>query len=233
MPLPASVPAGVAETARRERAGYYGLVTALDDNVGRLLAALDRVGLTEDTLVLFTSDHGDALGEHGLFRKTIPYDESTRVPCIVRWPGHVPAGATSDALWHSVDVAPTLLALCGAPVPATMQGHDLSTVVLAGGAGPRSAVYLEGRINKDNPWWTDQFAADSLPDDWRALRTRHHLLATDPAGAVSLLFDLRADPLALENLARRPEATGLREELLARLRAEARALGDPAPLAHG
>ncbi|MBA2277648.1 MAG: sulfatase, partial [Chloroflexia bacterium] len=97
IPLPASVPAPVADLARRERAAYYGLISALDDNVGRLLGTLDRLGLTGNTIVLFTSDHGDLIGEHGLFRKTVPYDEATRVPCIVRWPAHVPAGVERDA----------------------------------------------------------------------------------------------------------------------------------------
>ena len=231
MPLPASVPPEVADRARQERAGYYGLCSALDDDVGRLLAALDRLDLAEDTLVLFTSDHGDSLGEHGLFRKTVPYDEATQVPCLWRWPGQIPAGATTDALCHSVDIAPTLLALCGAGVPARAQGHDLSAVVLTGGAGPRRGVYLEGQVGKGNPaWWNGQAPVHQLAEAWRALRTPRHLIATNLAGDVHLLFDLRADPLAMENLAGRPELATQQEALLAGLRAEARALDDPAPL---
>lgn len=233
IPLPASVPPEVADVARRERALYYGLCSALDDNVGRLLAALDRLGLAEETLVLFTSDHGDSLGEHGRFRKTIPYDEATRVPCLARWPGRVPAGATTGALWHSVDVAPTLLALCGAPTPAETQGRDLSAVLTGAGAGPRQEVYMAGRLKRDNAWEGLSQPTHRLADRWRALRTPDHLLATDLTGEVYLLFDLRRDPLALENLAGRPEAREVQEELLARLRAEARALRDLAPLGGG
>lgn len=231
MPRPASVPPELVGRAGHERARYYGLIAALDDNVGRLLDALDRLDLANDTLVLFTSDHGDSLGEHGLFRKTIPYDEATRVPCIMRWPGHIPAAATTAAFCHSVDIAPTLLALCGAEVPQQVQGHDLSSVVLTGGPGLRQEVYLEGQVGRGNPaWWAGQSAVHRLAKTWRAIRTPRHLLATDLAGDVYLLFDLEADPLAMENLVGRPVARDLREELLDRLRAEARALGDPAPL---
>lgn len=229
MPLPASVPPAVAEQARAERARYYGLITALDDNVGRLLDALDRLGLTDDTIVLFTSDHGDALGEHGRFRKTIPYDEATRVPCIVRWPGHAPADATTDAFWHSVDVAPTLLSLCGVAPVARTQGVDLASVVLGGGTGPREAVYMEGRVVSP-PDSAGSQPAHPLAGDWRALRTRDALLATDLDGRPTLLFDLRADPLAQQNLAGRPEGRNMEEALLTRLRREARRLGDTAPL---
>ncbi len=200
VPLPASVPPAVAEQARAERARYYGLVTALDDNVGRLLDALDRLGLAADTIVLFTSDHGDALGEHGRFRKTIPYDEATRVPCIVRWPGHVPADATTDAFWHSVDIAPTLLSLCGVAHSPQIQGVDLAPTVLGGGAGPREAVYMEGRAVSP-PDAAGSRPVHPLAGDWRALRTRDALLATDLGGRSTLLFDLKADPLAQQNLA--------------------------------
>lgn len=229
LPLPASVPPEIAGVARQERAPYYGLVTALDDNVGRLLDALDRLGLAEDTLVLFTSDHGDSLGEHGLFRKTIPYDEATRVPLIARWPGHIPAGTVSDALIHSVDIAPTLLALAGAVALPDAQGYNLAGALLDGSNGPRRAAYIAGHVATGNAQWPTH----PLPEHWRALRTADHLLVTDQDGAVALQFDLRADPLALENLASRPEARSAREELLAHLLVEARAAGDPLALGAG
>jgi arylsulfatase A-like enzyme len=229
LPLPASVPDVLADRARDERARYFGLCTALDDNVGRLLAALDRLGLAEDTIVLFTSDHGDCLGEHGRFRKTLPYDEAARVPCIVRWPGRVPAGTATGALWHSVDVAPTLLSLCSAAIPPRVQGLDLSAVVRQGGAGPRESAYIAGHIA--NPPDAAGLPEHALPDDWRALRTADALIATDLAGQVAVLFDLRRDPLALENLAGQPAGRVLEADLLARLRVEARRLGDAVPLA--
>lgn len=230
--LPASVPAELHETARQERVGYYGLCTAIDDNVGRVLKAVDQFGLADDTIVLFTSDHGDSLGEHGLFRKTIPYDESTRVPFIIRWPDTIPADVKSDALCHSVDVAPTLLALCGIEAPA-MQGCDLSSALRLADSGPRSEIYMEGRIHKDNPWWSEATAMHVLPHEWRALRTHQHLICTDLDGRVFLLFDLTSDSLAVENLAGLPGWKEVQDTLLIRMRETAHALEDHIPLGFG
>lgn len=227
MPLPASVPPALAERARAERARYDGLVTALDDNVGRLLAALDRLGMTEETIVLFTSDHGDSLSEHGLLRKSIPYDEATRVPCIVRWPGRIPADTVTDHLFACVDIAPTLLTCCDAAIPAHVQGYDLSAIWHGAADSPRQTVYIEGGVERSPEWEAVNRPMHQLPPDrWRALRTHDWLLATDQSGAVTLLFDLDTDRLAMENLAGQPEVAQQEEALLARLRDEARALGD-------
>ena len=225
--LPASVPPALAERARDERARYGGLVTALDENVGRLLAALDRFNLAEETIVLFTSDHGDSLGEHGLLRKSIPYDEATRVPCIVRWPGRIPGGAVTDQFFACVDIAPTVLACCGAAIPARVQGYDRLATWRGATSARRQAVYIEGGVEQSQEWLTVNRPMHHLPPDaWRALRTRDWLLATDQAGVAALLFDLRADPLAMENLAGRPQAAKYEAALLAQLWEEARALGD-------
>ena len=232
MPLPLSVPAALAEQAKDERARYYGLVSALDDNVGRLLATLDRLDLTEDTLVLFTSDHGDSLGEHGLFRKTIPYDEATRVPFLVRWPGHIPAGTADETFIRSVDVGPTLTALGGRSMPAATQGFDLSAALLGVQLQSQDVAYLEGHYGAAATRSGDQGLA-SVPMDWRALRTPEHLLVVDLDGTVRLLFDLHADPLVMENLAGRPATQAMQAPLLTRLRVEADMLGDAALLRGG
>ncbi|MDQ3540242.1 MAG: sulfatase [Chloroflexota bacterium] len=230
--LSPSVPTELHETARHERVGYYGLCTAIDDNVGRLLRTLDQLELADDTIVLFTSDHGDSLGEHGLFRKTIPYDESTRVPFIIRWPEAIAADVTSDALCHSVDVAPTLLSLCGVPAPA-MQGYDLSSALSLVDSGPRSEIYMEGEVGKNTPWGTGANALHALPDEWRALRTHEHLICTDVDGTVFLLFDVSSDPLALKNLAGHPEWKEVQDTLLTRIRETAHKLEDHIPLGFG
>ena len=227
MPLPAGVPATVAGQAAAERARYYGLVTALDDNVGRLLDALDRLALADDTLVLFTSDHGDSLGEHGLFRKTIPYDEATRVPFLVRWPGHVQAASTDSSFLRSVDVGPTLTGACSLAMGPLVQGHDLSAALLGGTFITPDSAYMEGHFSAAS---ADHLDNHPIPEHWRALRTPDNLLVTDLNGAIHLLFDLRTDPLAAHNLAGLAEAQAVQRTLLARLRAEADLLGDPAPL---
>nr|HPK06992.1 sulfatase-like hydrolase/transferase [Aminivibrio sp.] len=94
---------------------------------GRILDALDRLGLAEDTLVLYTTDHGDMCGAHGMIDKHfILYDDVVRVPMIARWPGRVPAGRVCEAFnRHVVDLASTFLDLAGVPIPETFQGQSL------------------------------------------------------------------------------------------------------------
>jgi len=121
---------GIPGAGRKEVAAYYSAMTAVDEQVGRLLKALDESGRSEDTIVLFTSDHGDMLGSHGQRLKRKPWEESIRVPGILRYPARVKPGRMSEALLTHVDLAPTLLSLCGLPIPDDMQGTDLSGVVL-------------------------------------------------------------------------------------------------------
>lgn len=115
---------GIGEArARRWLATYYGMISLIDHHVGRLLTGLDALGLTRDTIVLFTTDHGEYAGNHGLWLKgPLHYEDIIRVPFIVRWPGVVPANVRSESLISLVDVAPTLLDVIGCSVPVTMQG---------------------------------------------------------------------------------------------------------------
>ena len=118
------------EPWKRSLAVYWGYVTWLDELVGRVLGRLESLGLAENTIVLFTTDHGEMMGSHGLFQKSCMYEESLRVPCIVRAPRQVAAGHRIDAPVSHVDLAPTLLSLCGlADEGASLvepQGRDLS-----------------------------------------------------------------------------------------------------------
>ncbi|MBM3265547.1 MAG: sulfatase, partial [candidate division Zixibacteria bacterium] len=154
--LPPNVPKAFAAYAREEIADYYGNISGLDDEMGRLLTAVDRLGLRNDTVVIFTSDHGDHLSSHGFgkpmdrwmhhsFRasKATPYEESVHVPFIARWPGHIAPGTRSDALVSSVDLMPTLLTLCGLSVPSGVQGNSMAHHLL-GQDGPRNdSVYMQ------------------------------------------------------------------------------------------
>jgi len=106
------------ECARRGRAAYYGLATTLDRNVGRILEAIDAASDAENTVVIYTSDHGDMAGEQGLWWKSSFYDGAARVPCIASWPGRFPAGREVREVTSLIDVAPTVLELAGAePLP--------------------------------------------------------------------------------------------------------------------
>jgi arylsulfatase A-like enzyme len=117
---------------RLARQGYYGMVSEVDHHVGRMLDALDELGLADDTLVIFTSDHGEWLGEHLKYGKGYPgHDCVSRVPFLMRGPG-VKAGKRVSHLVEGVDVVPTLLELCGAPVPPHLQGSSLRALIEGG-----------------------------------------------------------------------------------------------------
>lgn len=191
---------GVPGAGRKEVAAYDAAITAVDDQVGLLMRALKESGRAEDTIVLFTSDHGDMLGSHGQRLKRKPWEESIRVPGIVRYPARVKAGRTSEALLTHVDLAPTLLSLCGLPVPNDMQGTDLSGLVLGTtDRGPDSA-FLQIFV---------PFAGDTTPHPWRGVRTGRFMYARTEAGPW-LLYDLEDDPYEMKNLAHDPSHAAVR-----------------------
>ncbi len=199
----------------REIAEYYGMITALDDQVGRLMRVLDELGLREDTIVLYSSDHGDMLGSQGQRLKRKPWEESIRVPGILRWPGRVKARQSSDLIFTHVDFAPTFLGLAGVPVPNQMQGADLSRAILEGGQGPDSAFFqIFGPYN-----------GDGTEDAWRGVRTRRHMYARYRSRPW-VLYDIQRDPDQLNNLAGKPEAAALQKEMEKRLATWMQKTGD-------
>ena len=112
---------------RRMREAYCSLVSHVDFHVGRVLDALSETGLEENTLVIFTSDHGELLGDYGLYQKWLPYDSCARIPLVMRWPGHIEAGSRRDDFADLADLYPTILAAAGLedPAPEELQGEDL------------------------------------------------------------------------------------------------------------
>ena len=121
-----NVPEDQAEKAREELAGYYAHMVALDDCIARLLGTLEDCGIEEDTVFVFTSDHGDMLHSHGMTKKQQPYAESIMVPFLLRYPRAFGSrGRELDTLINTPDIAPTLLGLCGVPVPETAGHLDL------------------------------------------------------------------------------------------------------------
>ncbi|MBL8890380.1 MAG: sulfatase-like hydrolase/transferase [Planctomycetaceae bacterium] len=123
---------------------YLGSVQAVDDSVGRVLDYLDANNLMENTIVVYSSDQGFYLGEHGWYDKRWMFEESLRMPLIVRWPGRIPAGSRSNAMVQNIDYAPTFLQAAGIEVPAQVQGRSLLPVFEAQGAVPagwRDAIY--------------------------------------------------------------------------------------------
>lgn len=197
------------ESLRSALGAYYDLCEQVDVEMGRLLDALDAAGVADRTVVVFTSDHGDMLGSHGMFHKEHPYEESLRVPLILRMPGRIHPGSQSDALVSGIDLMPSFTKLCGLDSPKTCTGRDLSPVLLGrADAGLTKSVYCEGRMGTAKPIGRHLGAGS-----WRAVVTERHKLVVDESGAVILAIDLAEDPDELENLAGDPAHAALIEDL--------------------
>ncbi len=214
------------EDLRQALAVYHAQVRFVDDGVGRILDALERLGLRESTIVVFCSDHGDFAGEHGMTRKGgLFYDCLVRVPLIVSWPGHVPSGAVEESPVNLIDIVPTLLALQGLPRPDAMMGAPLATVT---DAPRRRATFSE--YGAGGAPFTEA-DLDALPERrglaaakaslrWREAEGRRKMVrtagwkyVTDPLGDLDELYDLSADPFELTNLAAQPEHAARLAEL--------------------
>ncbi len=188
---------------RRNMAVYYGMVSFMDQQIGRILDRLEQLGIADDTLVVFTSDHGHYLGQHGLIAKgPFHYDDGIRVPFIVRYPGRVPARVASDALQSLVDVPATFLAAAGLGVPGEVQGLD-QMPTWCGGAPVRDHVICENRHQPTRlhlRTWLDR-------------RYKITVFRNQPYGE---LYDLETDPGETRNLWSEPSAAALKSELLLR-----------------
>ena len=131
---------------RRDIAIYYGMTSFMDEQIGRILDKLDELGIADNTIVVFTTDHGHFIGQHGLIRKgPFHYEDMVRLPFLVRWPERVTAGATSDALQGLVDLAPSFLSAAGIDVPGLMQGVDQTAVWQGDEESARNHVIVENR----------------------------------------------------------------------------------------
>lgn len=181
-------------------AEYYGVTTWMDEAVGRMLGALDAAGLAEDTVVVFTSDHGDNLGSLGLVQKGGPTEESVRIPLVVRYPRGLPAAVERERVASLVDIAPTLLGLAGAAAPPHMPGQDL----LAPAARDYSFVEIGHGAAVRTPTHLYHLPPGEQPHSLRAAPTH--------------FFDLSSDPYELRNLAGTGEQAQTAAELDALLR---------------
>jgi arylsulfatase A-like enzyme len=206
------------EASLRERiAGYYAHVTALDEQIGRLLDCLDANGLREETIVTYTSDHGDMLGSQGVQKKEWPWTESIGVPFVVRWPGEIPAGTRDRTPIATVDVTPTLCGLAGIDPPQGVEGTDRSSGVRGlDAAGPESAF-----VTLPFP-----HHLDGVPE-WRAARTRRYTYARTRNGEPWLLYDDLEDPHQLRNRALDSGHHDIRASLDRRLDALLDRIDDP------
>jgi arylsulfatase len=194
------------EQLLRLRRHYAANVTLIDEQIGRILDALERKGYLENAILLFTSDHGDCLGDHGHIQKWTMYDAVTRVPTVLWAPGRLPAGRRVTELIQQMDLAPALFELAGLEPPV---GSAVSALPVARGerAG-REAVFAEHPA--DNILQEVAFVTMVRTRDWKLV---HYL--DQPWGE---LYDLRNDPGEVRNLWRDPGSDEVRSELLAALR---------------
>lgn len=210
---------------------YLRVVASIDDNVGRLLDHLDHLGLAEDTVVVYTSDQGFFLGDHGWFDKRLMYEESLRMPFLIRSPRHIDPGSVNDDIVVNVDFAPTFLDLAGVPVPKEVQGRSFAPILR--GETPddwRTAMYYR--------YWEHRDPVHRTPAHY-GVRTRTHKLVAycnDPLGQPGAfgpadppeweLYDLVEDPLEVDNLIASPDHRAVRDELFAELTRLQVELGD-------
>ena len=207
---------------RNVRVCYHALVSHIDDQCGRILAALDEAGLTDDTIVIHTSDHGDHLGDHGIVAKGPPgFDSCAHVPLIVSWPAGIAGGERRTELVEAVDIAPTILDLCGVQIPRFCQGRSFRPLVEKEPRSeyePRASAFIEFK--------------DPFRVSWKTVRTaKYKYCAGVGAGASvwggggeevtgrmkELLFDLENDPGELNDLSADAASAGALGEMRAEM----------------
>jgi arylsulfatase A-like enzyme len=204
---------------RETIANYYAAISALDHQLGRILDLLDESGLAENTIAIFTSDHGDMLWSQGRMKKQLPWEESIHIPFLARWPGHIQAGTTSDALCGVIDHLPTLLGLCGVEATARLQGVDLSPTLLGAPQATPTSLFLLDMVRMDESY-------TQKVDEWRGLRTARYTYARWTDGRPWLLYDNAVDPYQLENLVNRLDYAEVQRTLEVELEAQIAVTGD-------
>jgi N-acetylglucosamine-6-sulfatase len=206
-------------TSDEEIRGRIEMLLAVDDGLGRIIAALEKRGTLDDTVVVFTSDHGYFYGEHGLSEeRRLAYEEAIRIPLIVRYPSRVRAGTTPAEMVLSLDVAPTLLELGGLTPAATLQGRSLVPIFENAARDWRSSFLVE--------YFSDTVFPRIRNMGYVAVRTtRHKYIQYNELENMNELYDLEADPHEEHNLIDEPEARPTRDRMhaeLQRLLAETR-----------
>ena len=204
------------ETATKDEEirGRVEMLLAVDESLGRLLAVLEKTGALDNTVVVFTSDHGYFYGEHGLSEeRRLAYEEAIRIPLLVRYPPRVRAGTTPDQMVLSVDVAPTLIDLAGLPPSGAMQGHSLTSIFDGKASDWRSSFLIE--------YFSDTVFPRIQNMGYVAVRTEHHkLIHYRELENMDELYDLDADPYEERNVIADPGA----RPLLGRMSSELQSL---------
>lgn len=189
------------ERAKKWLSAYYSMISLIDHHIGRILARLEDMKLLENTVIIFTSDHGDYLGNHGLWLKgPIHYEDVIRVPLIVRGPDRFARGQMSDSLFSLVDLAPTILDVCGATPPQAMQGVSQFSVLMDPAKQVRRWCLIENRA--ESGFYV------------KTLVTSRHKISYYLERGEGELYDLLTDPHEFINLYHLPEYAEVKAELM-------------------
>lgn len=196
------------EQRHRQRAYYLANVTMIDEKVGQIIESLERNGYLDNTVIIFTSDHGDCLTDHGHSQKWTMYEQIVRVPTIIWSPGRFPQGAVMDALCQQMDLGPMILELAETEVPGDLEAISLLPALTSDNWQGRDTVYAEQA--RDGNFGTTDFMTMVRTGDWKLV----HFLDE----SFGQLFDLTNDPQEVKNLWDDPASADKKQELLANLR---------------
>ena len=202
-------------------AQYYAAVTALDEQLGRMIDKLKAMGEMDNTLFIFTSDHGDMLWSHGMMKKQAPWAESVDVPLLMRMPSKLDAGVKRDALFGTVDLLPTICGLLDWDKPATLQGVDLSPCLIDPNATQPTTSLIANYHGFSEAHHQNLYA-------WRGVRTKTHSYIEKPNRQPWMLLDNQADPYQLNNLIGKTEVGAVQQELFDALTRWLNITDDPA-----
>ncbi|HOQ04814.1 MAG TPA: sulfatase-like hydrolase/transferase [Anaerohalosphaeraceae bacterium] len=196
---------------------YYAMTENLDWNFGRLMRFLSEEGLADNTIVVFTSDHGEMFGSQGRAAKNTFYEEAARIPFLIRWPGRIPAGGVSDACISSADFMPTFLGLMGLPIPSRVEGMNLAHLV-QGQSGPEPEFAFLQNTGACASWENGY--------EWRAVRDKQYTYAQYKVDGKELLFDNINDPYQMTNLADNSSYQDKKNELRSKMLAKMASISD-------
>jgi arylsulfatase A-like enzyme len=189
---------------QRYMRNYLGTVKSVDESVGRMLKYLDDHGLAENTIVIYSSDQGFFLGEHGWYDKRWMFEESFKMPFVIRWPGKVKPGSRPEALIQNIDYAPTFLEAAGMPVPEEIQGRSIVPVLKDSSKSVRDSLYYAYY----------ELGEHNVPQHY-GIRTRTHKLFYIPSTQEWQMFDLVKDPGEMTNVHGNPEYASIKKDLTA------------------
>lgn len=217
--LPPNVPEEKRQHALKELQGYYAHCTATDKAIGQIIEKTKELGIYDNSIIVFTSDHGEMMGSHNFrpYMKHQPYSESANIPFLISYPKiGKNAGKVAEAAITTPDILPSLLSLCGIEIPNTVEGYDLSPIILSLETDTeRPALYMN----------VCPFGIAYSSNEYRAIRTASYTYVKTPKGA-SMLFDNEKDPYQMNNLVNKPDFAEIKEELDKELKHELKRIGE-------